>query len=116
MKRLARKGMALFTVTAAAVGAALLPATGAQADAPLACARVVAVCAWTQPHGKGTAELYFGNAPLVVAPFRSVQNQTSGRWCVYSQSFYTGKSRQVAAGQTIRRLNFAANSLRAGRC
>lgn len=119
MKRLARKGrkgIALFAVTAAALGTALLPATGAQADDPLPCFKIVGICTWTGTNGNGTLAAHFTDEPFVTASFHSAQNQTSDPWCLYDKPLFTGKTRALGAGKTVRDIGFGAESLRKGHC
>ncbi|MEV0373595.1 peptidase inhibitor family I36 protein [Streptomyces sp. NPDC050636] len=112
-----RKLTAFSAVTAAALGVAVLPASEAQADDPLPCPMVRAVCTWSEPDGGGSLKLLFDDAPFIPEGVQSAQNQTSEPWCFFEGPFFSGsQSRQLDPGQTVRNLEFTAHSARQGVC
>ncbi|GEC06321.1 hypothetical protein SSP24_39760 [Streptomyces spinoverrucosus] len=116
MKRIMRKAVTMLAVTAAAAGAALLPAGAAQADEPVNCPRVIAFCTFEEPDGYGQMRLYFRDEAFADPSFYTAQNQTPEPWCVYELPGYSGLSYEVPAWETLRQLPFPARSLHRGPC
>ena len=83
MKRFLKKAASAVAIAAAAAGVAVLPASSAHADPQLLCPRVVAVCTWTEPSGRGELRLLFEGREVILPPVRSAQNQTFEPWCFY---------------------------------
>ncbi|WP_371776797.1 hypothetical protein [Streptomyces sp. NBC_01438] len=118
MKRFMRNAGTLCAVAVASIGMTVLPAVSAQAAPAPICPAVVGVCTWTEAAYEGNLRLLFDEEPAVVPPVQSVSNQDFQPWCFYERPFFDagGKKREVAGGQAVKDLGFAAHSAQQGRC
>ncbi|MEO3874351.1 peptidase inhibitor family I36 protein [Nonomuraea sp. B12E4] len=109
---LRRTALALAVATAGLV----LPATAARADPPLPCPRIEGVCVWMGKAGRGELWILHEARHALLPPVLSAQNQTGSPWCFFEQPIYKGRTRTVAAGETVHRLGFHSASARPGAC
>ncbi|UQA94480.1 peptidase inhibitor family I36 protein [Streptomyces halobius] len=116
MKRMLRKLTTFSAVAAAALGMAVVPASQAQADAPLHCPFVYTVCTWTGPGGSGQLRPLFADDGFIPYGVQSAQNRTAYPWCFFEGMGFRGIHHQLDQGETVRRLEFTAHSVYPGQC
>ncbi len=116
MKRFLKKAASAGAIAAAAAGVAVLPASSAHADPQLPCPRVITVCTWTEPTGRGELRLLFEGREVILPPVRSAQNQTFEPWCFYEAPGFNGERRELQPQETAFDFGFPVHSAKPGRC
>ncbi|MDJ1133437.1 peptidase inhibitor family I36 protein [Streptomyces iconiensis] len=118
MRRFVRKSTAYAgTVLAGFSVTALLPAGGTPAVAPLPCAHVNALCAWTGPGGSGEQRVVRTETKALTPPVRSVRNLTNETWCLYEGRAFSGTQKfELTPYESRHDLGFAARSARPHSC
>jgi hypothetical protein len=115
MKRLIRAAALVAAVVTATTGL-VSPVAAGQARSGYPCPRIIAVCGFAEPGGRGELVLIFEDEPMLDSPIRSAMNNTPDFWCFYSRPAFTGQSLEVASGQTVEDFGFPVRSAMRGGC
>jgi hypothetical protein len=115
MKRLIRSAALVAALVIAAAGL-VSPTAAAQARSASRCTRIIAVCGFTEPSGRGELVLIFEDEIVLNTPIRSAMNNTPDFWCFYSRPGFSGQSREVSRGETDMDFGFLVRSARSERC